>query len=74
MHALSEQEIYISTKTACSKGGASDVLLALGKNEKIASRSLRVSFSCQNTEEEVKCFLKILKEQLAVLNLEKGVN
>lgn len=74
LHALSEQEIYISTKTACSKGGASDVLLALGKNEKIASRSLRVSFSCQNTEEEVKCFLKILKEQLAVLNLEKGVN
>ena len=74
LHALSQREVYLSTKTACSESGASDALLALGKSEKIASHSLRISFSYQNTIEEVEQFLKILKETLDALNLKKGAN
>ena len=74
LHALSEKEVYVSTKTACSKGDVSDVLLALGKDQTIASHSLRVSFTKENTIEEVDLFLKILKEQLEVLNFKKGID
>ena len=71
LHALSEKEVYISTKTACSKGKISDVLTALNKDEKVASSSLRVSFSKENTLDEVKEFLKILKEEINRLNFQE---
>ncbi len=74
LHALSEREVYVSTKTACSKGNQSEVLKALMKDDIVASHSIRVSFSKDNTLEEVEQFLKILKEELAVLNFKKGAN
>ena len=74
LHALSEKEVYLSTKTACSKEDKSDVLVALQKSDEVATHSLRVSFCKYNTEEEVNQFLNILKKEIAALNLKKGAN
>lgn len=72
MHALEQEEIYVSTKTACSKDtGASLSLLALGKDEKISMSSLRISLSHLTTKQELEQFLKILKIKIQELNFRK---
>ena len=67
LHALEEDEIYISTKTACSSNGDySKAVMALTKDEKRASSSIRVSLSHKTTEEDIKhfceCFEKCYKK------------
>ena len=58
-------KIYISTKTACSaKDEFSKSLLALTNDKEISKSSLRLSFSKDNTLEEAKTFIKILKEEI----------
>lgn len=69
LHALEEKDIYISTKTACSKdSGASLPLVALGKDSLISNHSLRVSISYLTTEEEIHYFIRSLKECIQKLN------
>lgn len=64
LHALEEHDIFISTKTACSKGsGMSIPVYALTKKEEVANASMRVSISNNTTEEEIEIFLKVLKQQ-----------
>ncbi len=63
LHALEEKEIYISTKTACSKvDGDSLTLTAIGKPSSISGHSLRVSLSHLTTEEEIHIFVDCLKQ------------
>ena len=62
LHALEEYQVYISTKSACSKGGMSDSVYAVVKDRDIASNSLRISLSKMTTEEEISRFLRIFKE------------
>lgn len=70
LHALEQEEIYISTKTACSKtSSTSTALLALGYKEEIASTSIRISLSHLTTKEELQTFLKILKIKINELSL-----
>ncbi len=70
LHALEEKEIYISTKTACSKdSGASLPLVALGKESSVSNHSLRISISYLTTEEEIHYFIRSLKEWIQKLNL-----
>lgn len=58
-HALEEDEIYISTQSACSSGSSlSQAVLAFTKDEKRASSSIRVSLSSFTTEEEIDLFLE----------------
>ena len=66
VEALSEQEIYLSSVSACSSKGEpiSNVLLAIGKSEDDARNSIRVSFSEETTLEEVKSLLFALKDTL----------
>jgi cysteine desulfurase len=61
LHALEEHDIFISTRSACAKGGeASTSVLTLTKDEKRAESSLRISLSYKTTNEEVdellRCF------------------
>ena len=59
MHALSEDEIYISTQSACAKGGnPSKAVLAVTNNSERAISSVRVSISKKTTKEEIDIFLK----------------
>ena len=63
---LSNKNIFISSVSACNskKEASSYVVEALGKNEKLAHNTLRVSFSKDNTTEDVDIFLKELKNTL----------
>ncbi len=72
IHALDQKDIYISTKTACSKDAISFSLEAMHKNIQVCKTSLRISLSCLTTKEEVQAFIKIFKEVLHALILKKG--
>lgn len=62
VEALSQKGIYVSSASACSSktDHASSTLLAMGRSLQDASNAIRVSFSDENTEEEVKTFLDTL--------------
>ncbi len=65
LHALEEEEIYISTKTACSSGeDFSEAVYALTKDKEKAKTSLRISISHRTSEEEILEFCKVLKEKI----------
>lgn len=64
VHALEKKDIYVSTRSACSSKAdkPSRVLLAAGVEEERAKSALRVSFSVDNTEEEVDVFVRAIEE------------
>ncbi|MFD1066031.1 cysteine desulfurase family protein [Oceanobacillus locisalsi] len=66
IHSLSQKDIYISTKSACSSRDQTEshVLAACGKTNEIASSGLRVSFSYENTEAEVDAFVEELQQAI----------
>ncbi|NLA33272.1 MAG: cysteine desulfurase [Tenericutes bacterium] len=72
IHALEEEDIYITTQTACSKGDASLTLVAMHKSLPISETSLRISLSHLTTEKEIITFVKKLKNILNKLILKKG--
>ena len=63
---LSNKNIFVSSVSACNskKEASSYVVEALGKNDKLAHNTIRVSFSKDNTMEDVDAFLKELKISL----------
>lgn len=67
VEGLSEKEIYVSSISACSskKENVSSVLLAMGKGNDLAANSMRVSFSAENTKEEIDVFIDELNRLLA---------
>lgn len=62
IHMLSEQGIFISTRSACSSKtlNESRILTACGFNKDRASSALRISLSAQNTKDEITTFTKEL--------------
>ncbi|MGD6967911.1 cysteine desulfurase family protein [Rossellomorea vietnamensis] len=63
VHALEEFDIFVSTTSACSskKNVPSRTLLGMGVAETLLDTSIRVSFSFENTIEEVDSLCKALK-------------
>ena len=62
LHALEEDEIYISTKTACSSIDSISLgVYTLTNNEELASSSIRVSLSHLTKENEIDYFLEKFK-------------
>lgn len=61
--ALSNKEIYVSTKSSCESkiNESSYVIYEFNHNEKDARNSIRLSFSKYNTLEEAETFVKELK-------------
>lgn len=57
LHALEENEIYVSTNTACSSGNMSQSVLAIYNDKVRASATLRISLSHLTTTEEVNKFI-----------------
>lgn len=64
IHALGEKNIFVSTKSACSSkiNEPSHVLLAMTKDEKIASSAIRVSMHLNQKEEDIDIFLSELQQ------------
>lgn len=70
LHALEEKEIYISTKTACSKDNSDSLsLIVMGREHSIAGYSLRVSISHLTNEEDIHNFVENLKNCIQKLKL-----
>ena len=68
IHALEEDEIYVSTNTACSSGDLSASVMALYNDKARAMSTVRISLSYVTTNEEINKFLRIFKlryEQLS---------
>lgn len=65
IHKLEAKDVYLSTKTACSsKDDYSKSIYLLTNNKDLAKTSLRLSLSKDNTIDEAKEFIKILKDNL----------
>lgn len=62
LHSLEEEEIYVSSGSACSKGKKSEVLPAFGVSEKDADCAVRVSFSAENTTDDVDALCDKIKK------------
>ena len=58
LHALEENNIYISTQSACSLSNSSKAVLALTNSKDRASSSVRISISYKTTKVELEEFLK----------------
>lgn len=59
IHAMEEEDIMISTKSACSAGDSSDSVYAIYKDLEVSTHSVRISLSYKNTMEEVKTFIEV---------------
>lgn len=70
LHALEQDEIYVSTQTACSTGNYSLAIMSLYHDRKRASQSIRISLSYLTTYEEINQFILSLKKNLASLSFE----
>ncbi|PKR79292.1 cysteine desulfurase NifS [Halalkalibacillus sediminis] len=66
IHALGEENIYISTKSACSskKNDVSHVLAACGHTDDQAATAVRVSMHIEQTEEDIDAFIKAINKIL----------
>lgn len=63
VHALEEDEIYISSQTACSDpNNKSRVVYTITNDEERAKSSLRISLSYLTTKEEIDKFLIVFKK------------
>ncbi|MBQ8297641.1 MAG: cysteine desulfurase [Ruminococcus sp.] len=62
LHYLEQEEIYVSSGSACSKGAQSGVLAEFGVNQKDADSALRISMTADTTEEELEKFVLVLNE------------
>ena len=70
VHALDEKNIYISTKSACSKANTmSESVYSVTKNKNYASTSLRISLSYLTTEKEIEEFTNSFGECYKKLTL-----
>ena len=68
LHALEEEEIYISTKTACNKGEDISIpVYELTNDEDRSKHSLRISISHLTKKEELDKFVEVFEEKLQKL-------
>jgi len=69
IHMLGEQQIFISTKSACSSKhmDESKILAACGFSKEKATSALRISLSFDTTEEEITSFLQVFNKAIQQL-------
>lgn len=75
VHMLEEQEIYVSTQSACSSGEnkPSRVLSAMGLPEDWTRSGVRISLSGEHTEADMDTLAEAVKASLAKLKRESKV-
>lgn len=59
IHALEENEVYISTNTACSSGDLSTSVMAIYNDQRRALTTIRISISHVTTNEEISKFINL---------------
>ena len=68
LHALEQDDIYISTQTACYTGNYSLAVFAVTNDMEKASHSIRVSLSYLTTKEEIDIFVNSLEKHISELS------
>jgi cysteine desulfurase len=63
IHAMEEDEVYISTNTACSSVDLSSSVMAIYEDKKRATSTIRISLSYVTTNEEISKFLNLFKTE-----------
>jgi len=71
LHALEEDDIYISTQSACSTGNTSKAVMAITHDVEKASSSIRISISSKTTEEDIDKFLRSFDKNYKRLAVKK---
>lgn len=61
LHFLEQFGICVSSGSACSKGKGSYVLREMGLSQSLVDSAIRLSFSRENTLEEIDAFIKVLE-------------
>lgn len=67
VHALEEEDIYISTRTACSSSDFSLAVYSITGDMEVAKRSMRISISPLTTKEELDKFVLVFSKKLKEL-------
>ncbi|WP_442595500.1 cysteine desulfurase family protein [Neobacillus sp. D3-1R] len=69
VHALEEDDIFVSTTSACSSKvkSVSHTLLGMGITEDVAKSAIRVSLSFENTREEAEKFVQAIRKTIQTL-------
>ena len=67
LHALAEEDIYISTMTACSTSKSSRAVYIVTNNSEKSKHSLRISLSYLTTKEELDLFLNSFSKNIEKL-------
>lgn len=67
LRVLSDAGVYVSAGSACSKGKQSGVLAAIGLPKTKSDCTLRVSFSPENTKEDVDAFIAAVQKGAKML-------
>lgn len=62
LHFLAQNEVYVSSGSACAKGKPSHVLSAMGLSRDTADSALRVSFSAENTTDNIDALISAIAE------------
>lgn len=69
LHALEEEDIFISTRTACNKSDDySEAVFSITNDKERSMHSLRVSISYLTTKEEIDKFIEVLTLKIDSLN------
>ena len=68
IHAMDNEEIYISTNTACSSGELSSSVMAVFNDLNRATHTVRISISSLTTSEEITKFLEAFEKIYNMLN------
>ena len=75
LHALEEEDIFISTQTACSTGNYSKSVYAITNDTVRSSMTIRISLSHLTTNKEIDEFIKVFQEKIKELGgLKNGSN
>ena len=67
LHFLESREIYVSSGSACSKGKGSHVLSEMSLNADRTDSALRISFSKNNTTDDIDTLICALKLAQTIL-------
>ena len=69
LHMLEEEEIYVSSGSACSKGDYSRILKALGIDKKYMDGAIRFSFSSDISLEDLEFTIEVLKRSIETIRM-----
>lgn len=73
LHFLEQRDIFVSSGSACAKGKGSYVLTEMGLNADLTDSALRISFSKNNTFEDIDSLCDALTVAQATLRRKQGL-